>query len=187
MKYALVTLALAAFAQAQTRNDIPVCARDCLDDAVKSTTSCATTDYACVCKSFDKLQGAATPCVIEKCGSDVAINKVLPAVQALCAAQGTGGGSSAAATTSAAAPPSSAAASPSAAATTTSVGYTVPVVTTSAETETPSSVVTIVSTPSSNATASVTKTTQSTLPTAGAAAIGSVGGLAMLALAALAL
>ncbi|KAI5468046.1 hypothetical protein BGZ63DRAFT_42231 [Mariannaea sp. PMI_226] len=74
MKYAFVTLALAVFAQAQTRADIPTCAQGCLDDAVKSETSCATTDYACVCKSFDKLQGAATPCVIKKCGSDVAIS-----------------------------------------------------------------------------------------------------------------
>ncbi|KAH0493461.1 hypothetical protein TgHK011_000129 [Trichoderma gracile] len=101
MKTAFVALALAALAQAQTRADIPSCALPCLDDAVKANTKCSTTDYACICKNFDAVQGAATGCVISKCGTDVAINKVLPATQALCAANsgGSGSGSSSAAGT----------------------------------------------------------------------------------------
>ncbi|ETR96842.1 CFEM-domain-containing protein [Trichoderma reesei RUT C-30] len=94
MKTAFVALALAALAQAQTRADIPSCALPCLDDAVKANTKCSTTDYACICKNFDAVQGAATGCVISKCGTDVAINKVLPATQALCAANSGGSGSS---------------------------------------------------------------------------------------------
>ncbi|TFA99835.1 hypothetical protein CCMA1212_008240 [Trichoderma ghanense] len=103
MKTAFVALALAALASAQTRADIPSCALPCLDDAVKANTKCSTTDYACICKNFDAVQGAATGCVISKCGTDVAINKVLPATQALCAANsgGSGSGSSSAAGTTA--------------------------------------------------------------------------------------
>ncbi|EGR44212.1 uncharacterized protein TRIREDRAFT_70840 [Trichoderma reesei QM6a] len=78
MKTAFVALALAALAQAQTRADIPSCALPCLDDAVKANTKCSTTDYACICKNFDAVQGAATGCVISKCGTDVAISMSCP-------------------------------------------------------------------------------------------------------------
>ncbi|KAK1237343.1 hypothetical protein MKX08_002968 [Trichoderma sp. CBMAI-0020] len=104
MKAATVlAVAFAALAQAQTRADIPSCALPCLDDAVKANTKCDTSDYACICKDFSAVQTAATSCVISKCGADVAINKVLPATQALCANPGSGSGSSAAASSSAAA------------------------------------------------------------------------------------
>ncbi|UKZ69769.1 uncharacterized protein TrAtP1_010773 [Trichoderma atroviride] len=106
MKAATVlAVAFAALAQAQTRADIPSCALPCLDDAVKANTKCSTTDYACICKDFSAVQTAATSCVISKCGADVALNKVLPATQALCANPGSGSsaaGSSSAAATSAA-------------------------------------------------------------------------------------
>ncbi|PNP47964.1 hypothetical protein TGAM01_v206178 [Trichoderma gamsii] len=105
MKAATVlAVAFAALAQAQTRADIPSCALPCLDDAVKANTKCSTTDYACICKDFSAVQTAATSCVISKCGADVALNKVLPATQALCANPGSGSsaaGSSAAGTTAA--------------------------------------------------------------------------------------
>lgn len=74
MKAAFVAVALAALAQAQTRADIPSCALPCLDDAVKANTKCSTTDYVCICKDFNAVQGAATGCVVEKCGTDVAIS-----------------------------------------------------------------------------------------------------------------
>jgi cobalamin biosynthesis Mg chelatase CobN len=100
MKYSFVALALAALAQAQTRADIPSCALPCLDAAVTANTKCSTSDYVCICKDFDAVQAQATSCVIQKCGTDVAINKVLPATQALCAANsGSGSGSSSAANT----------------------------------------------------------------------------------------
>ncbi|UKZ83910.1 hypothetical protein TrVFT333_011725 [Trichoderma virens FT-333] len=100
MKYSFVALALAALAQAQTRADIPACALPCLDAAVTANTKCSTSDYVCICKDFDVVQAQATSCVIQKCGTDVAINKVLPATQALCAANsGSGSGSSSAANT----------------------------------------------------------------------------------------
>lgn len=74
MKYMYAALALAAAVRAQSRDDIPKCAIPCLDDAIESETSCEVDDYACVCKDFDSIQGAATGCVLEECGSDVALS-----------------------------------------------------------------------------------------------------------------
>lgn len=74
MKYAFVALALAAAVQAQTREDIPSCALPCLDDAVASESSCKTTDIPCICENFTKIRGAATSCILEKCGADVALS-----------------------------------------------------------------------------------------------------------------
>ncbi|EHK40149.1 hypothetical protein TRIATDRAFT_302587 [Trichoderma atroviride IMI 206040] len=86
------TLALATFVAAvygQTVADIPACAVPCIESAIASQTTCSDTDLACVCESanFDAIEAASTSCVIAACGADVAINQVLPAVQALCAAQ----------------------------------------------------------------------------------------------------
>ncbi|PTB35655.1 hypothetical protein M441DRAFT_62699 [Trichoderma asperellum CBS 433.97] len=112
MKAATVlAVTFAALAQAQTRADIPSCALPCLDAAVTANTKCSTTDYACICKDFSAVQTSATSCVIEKCGADVALNKVLPATQALCKAQ-SGSGSSAAASSSAAATSAAATSAP---------------------------------------------------------------------------
>ncbi|ATY67354.1 Extracellular membrane 8-cysteine CFEM [Cordyceps militaris] len=85
MKFAIAA-ALFTLATAQTVNDIPSCAMPCLNDAITSKTSCQTTDIPCVCKNIAAVQGAATACVIKACGSDVAINKVVPAAEALCKA-----------------------------------------------------------------------------------------------------
>ncbi|OAA51929.1 CFEM domain-containing protein [Metarhizium rileyi] len=96
MKFAAVAaIAMAAMVSAQSRNDIPSCALPCLDDAVKKSTSCSTSDFTCICKkeNFSKVQGAATSCVIEKCGSDVAVGQVLPATQKLCSSADQGGNS----------------------------------------------------------------------------------------------
>lgn len=74
MKYAFAAIALAAVASAQSLADIPKCAIPCLDESISKNTDCETTDLACVCKNFKEVQGDATSCVIEKCGSDVAIS-----------------------------------------------------------------------------------------------------------------
>jgi len=110
MKFTYAALALAALAQAQSRADIPACALPCLDDAVTKDTKCSTSDFACICKNFDAVQADATPCVIQKCGTDVAINKVLPATQKLCAAAAAGGSGSSSAQSSPAQQSSSSAA-----------------------------------------------------------------------------
>ncbi|KAL3483597.1 hypothetical protein BJX62DRAFT_244751 [Aspergillus germanicus] len=85
----LLAVTLATLGATQTINDVPKCAIPCLDDAIKSKTSCDVKDYKCVCKdeNFSKVQGAATACVVQKCGSDVALQQVLPATKKLCAAQ----------------------------------------------------------------------------------------------------
>ncbi|KAJ6781716.1 hypothetical protein PWT90_09397 [Aphanocladium album] len=106
MKYAVVA-ALLTLAAAQSASDIPSCAKPCLDDAVTKGTSCSTTDYACICPHIAELQGAATSCVLEKCGADVALGQVLPAVQALCKAAGSAPASSSAPASTGSAPATS--------------------------------------------------------------------------------
>ncbi|KAI0973201.1 hypothetical protein F4678DRAFT_459331 [Xylaria arbuscula] len=83
----LTLAALAPFivaVSAQTWNDIPACAQPCILNAVATVTSCGSTDYQCICASRDAVQTAATSCVITACGVDVALNQVLPAVNAAC-------------------------------------------------------------------------------------------------------
>ncbi|KAM0354295.1 hypothetical protein ACHAPU_001339 [Fusarium lateritium] len=84
MKYSFAFAALVAAVQAQSLGDVPKCAIPCLDKAIASESSCDTTDLACVCKNFDDIRSAATSCVIDECGSDVAISEVLPATEKLC-------------------------------------------------------------------------------------------------------
>lgn len=74
MKYAYAAIFAAALARAQSLEDVPKCAIPCLDDAVKSETDCAVDDYACICPQFDAVQGAATGCVLDACGADVALS-----------------------------------------------------------------------------------------------------------------
>ncbi|CEI65947.1 hypothetical protein FVEN_g7390 [Fusarium venenatum] len=85
MKYSVAFVALAAVAaQAQSLADVPKCAIPCLDKAIASETDCDKTDLACVCKDFSAVRSVATSCVIDECGTDVAINEVLPATEGLC-------------------------------------------------------------------------------------------------------
>lgn len=175
MKFSAATaLAMAALVSAQSASDIPDCARPCLDSAVKGKTSCATSDYACICKAenFSAIRGAATSCVIEKCGTETAVGEVLPATQKLCAAAGKDKKpeSSAPATTDAA-PPTAAAPSVS---------------TTTAPCETPSPEPAVTDC-AATAPANGTAPSPSAPVIAGAAGLAPVGGLAMVAVVALAL
>ncbi|KAK5660180.1 hypothetical protein OQA88_13650 [Cercophora sp. LCS_1] len=89
MKYtAPVLAALVALVSAQDLSSIPACAKTCIDDAVKSATSCGATDVSCICASLDAVTQAATGCVLGACGIDVALNEVIPATTALCANAG---------------------------------------------------------------------------------------------------
>ncbi|KAM5384768.1 hypothetical protein ACJA88_002615 [Fusarium oxysporum] len=99
MKYSFAIAALAAAVSAQSLGDVPKCAIPCLDDAIASKTKCDKTDLTCVCKNFDDVRSAATSCVITKCGSDVAINEVLPATEKLCDNPEAGSGSEGATST----------------------------------------------------------------------------------------
>lgn len=180
MKYAFAAIALAAVARAQTLADIPSCALPCLDKSIADNTSCDKTDLACVCKNFDKVQGDATACVLKECGSDVAINDVLPAAQKLCENPPAESSAAAVTTTSAAAveTTSSAAEKP---AETTSAAYEAPSkpVESASVKPTPAPMPTVVEPPK--------QPTTTPVHTAGAASLGSMGGLAMLVLGAFAL
>ncbi|KAK4614113.1 hypothetical protein CLAFUW4_08868 [Fulvia fulva] len=86
MKFLLPTtttlLALASVSLAF--DNVPVCAVQCIKDAIKSATTCAETDVPCACEEKDAIQAAGTSCVISSCGLGVALNEVVPAVQAAC-------------------------------------------------------------------------------------------------------
>ncbi|KAI1744926.1 hypothetical protein F4680DRAFT_403711 [Xylaria scruposa] len=89
MQFSLATIAaLVGIVSAQTWNDIPACAQPCILDAVTSETNCGSTDYQCICAARDTIQNAAASCVISACGLAVAINEVIPAVNAACDAIG---------------------------------------------------------------------------------------------------
>ncbi|KAL7800992.1 hypothetical protein V8C43DRAFT_302196 [Trichoderma afarasin] len=87
MKFTLVLATFAAVVYGQTIDDIPACARTCIENAVLAAGCSSGTDVACACANFTAVQNGSTSCVIAACGVDVAINQVLPATQALCAAQ----------------------------------------------------------------------------------------------------
>ncbi|POR31565.1 Uncharacterized protein TPAR_08242 [Tolypocladium paradoxum] len=199
MKFAAVAaLAFAALASAQSRSDIPSCALPCLDDAVQKDTKCSVDDFSCICKNFDAIQGDATGCVLKACGPDVALNKVLPATQALCEKLKNGGGQSSSAAASSApassAPTSSAPASsaPASSAPASSAPASSAPASSASATETGQPTGTITSSQTtlmptaSRSTNSTSPTTPAAL-TGGAAGFAPIGGLAMLALGALAL
>ncbi|KAK4100166.1 hypothetical protein N658DRAFT_497628 [Parathielavia hyrcaniae] len=86
MKYTTAILALAAAAaKAQDLSLFPECSRPCIIDAVGTSTNCAIDDYPCICNNMDAVKQAATPCVVNACGIDVALNEVLPATEEFCA------------------------------------------------------------------------------------------------------
>ena len=212
MKFSAAILpALVAVASAQSLDIFPDCALKCIQDAVGTATKCDLADFACVCKSMDTLTAAATPCVLEKCGADVAlstspptvpvspthpwmtnpdptiIDKVLPATKTFCeeVAAGGSGSSSASSSSSAVVTPSSTS-SEAAEPTETDDGDDVESTTSAA----PSAIVT----PPSNSTttgagtSSAGETAKPTTPVQPGAAAGVtyIGSLAMLALGALA-
>lgn len=84
MKYAFAAAALVAVAAAQS-TEVPSCAVACIDNARASATTCSKEDVACICSNQAALSAAGTPCVLEKCGAEKALNEVLPAVKAICA------------------------------------------------------------------------------------------------------
>ncbi|KAL6699623.1 hypothetical protein J3F84DRAFT_344958 [Trichoderma pleuroticola] len=87
MKFTLVLATFAAVVYGQTIDDIPACARTCIENAVLAAGCSSGTDVACACANFTTIQNNSTACVIAACGATVAITQVLPAVQALCANQ----------------------------------------------------------------------------------------------------
>ncbi|KAI1363997.1 hypothetical protein F5Y08DRAFT_308037 [Xylaria arbuscula] len=84
MQFALTLAAFVAAVSAQTWEDIPACAQPCILDSVAAVTDCGSTDYECICAARDEVQQDATACVIAACGIAVALNEVIPAVNAAC-------------------------------------------------------------------------------------------------------
>ncbi|KAK0762870.1 hypothetical protein N5P37_004392 [Trichoderma harzianum] len=87
MQFTLVLATFATVVYGQTINGVPACAIPCIESAISSQTSCASTDFACACPSISAVSAAGAACVVAACGEDVATNQAFPAVQAFCAAQ----------------------------------------------------------------------------------------------------
>ncbi|KFX95783.1 hypothetical protein O988_05639 [Pseudogymnoascus sp. VKM F-3808] len=49
--------------------EYPYCAVQCINSAITSTTSCSTTDLACMCENASAVGDAATGCVISSCST----------------------------------------------------------------------------------------------------------------------
>ncbi|KAI6081987.1 hypothetical protein F4821DRAFT_248122 [Hypoxylon rubiginosum] len=173
MKYTIAAAVLFTVVSAQSLSDIPECAVPCINDARTSSTNCAADDYACICSNKATLTSAATGCILQACGADVAAGQVLPAVNSFCDAVESGGSSSSGAATSSTATPTS---TDTASSTPTEVTST-PITSTVSTPYT--TVVTSNSTATSNPSGSSTYNTPTTAPTAGAASV--VGSLGMLA------
>lgn len=76
VRYTLTFASLVAAAFAADLSVIPSCAQGCISAAVAAKTSCAATDVRCTCASLETVTSEATPCVLEKCGLDIAVGKL---------------------------------------------------------------------------------------------------------------
>ncbi|KAK8924901.1 hypothetical protein MANI_001120 [Metarhizium anisopliae] len=91
MKSTLLLLACAFTGSvvAQNREDyFPECSLKCLDQATKQATDCSLDDAVCMCvqKNYEAIYNAGVNCVLQACGPDEAVGKVLPAGAKFCAA-----------------------------------------------------------------------------------------------------
>ncbi|KAI1767981.1 hypothetical protein GGR53DRAFT_480366 [Hypoxylon sp. FL1150] len=179
MKYTIAAVTvLLTVVSAQSPSDIPRCAVPCIDDARTSNTNCAADDYPCICSNKATLTTAATSCILQACGADVATNQVLPAVNALCNAVESGSSSSSSGATASSTITSTSTDTVSSTSTGSQQVTSTPI---TSVTSTPyTSVVTSNGTATSNPGGSSTYNTPTTAPTAGAATV--VGPFGMLAL-----
>ncbi|XXG99567.1 hypothetical protein Hte_005906 [Hypoxylon texense] len=184
MKYTIVAAVLVAIASTQSLSDIPQCALPCIDDARTSSTNCAADDYACICSNQDVLTTAATSCIIQACGADVAAGQVLPAVNTFCDAVESGNSrssaSSGATASSTTTDTSTDVSSTTASQTVTSASITLITSATSTGLFTSNGTVTSTLSGSSASNAPTSPPTAGATPTAGAAS--TTGSLVMLAL-----
>ncbi|KAF5125688.1 hypothetical protein E5D57_010378 [Metarhizium anisopliae] len=91
MKSTLLLLACAFTSSvvAQNRKDyFPECSLKCLDQATKQATDCSMDNAVCMCvqKNYEAIYNAGVNCVLQACGPDEAVGKVLPAGAKFCAA-----------------------------------------------------------------------------------------------------
>ncbi|TPX07406.1 uncharacterized protein E0L32_002124 [Thyridium curvatum] len=88
LKHAIAAAALVLTASAQNYlTDLPSCSLLCLHDGILKATNCEVLDYACHCtdENYPKIQAASIDCLKETCGSEEALNVVVPATKAVCA------------------------------------------------------------------------------------------------------
>ncbi|WYZ44964.1 hypothetical protein EsH8_VIII_000280 [Colletotrichum jinshuiense] len=185
MKYSYVLLATAGLAAAQQKftDVVPACSIKCLTQAVKDGTKCSSIDDSqCVCEAtnYRNIYTVGVACVLQACGSDVAIGQLLPAAAKFC--REVTGGASVPPVESASAVVSSAVASLSSAAASLS---SVAAATTSGVATNATASISISVTPTVGASGTAATVATTAQPGA-AAAMGPMGAIGMLALGALA-
>ncbi|KAK2031502.1 hypothetical protein LX32DRAFT_726462 [Colletotrichum zoysiae] len=90
MRYSTAIVAFVGFSAAQTLTDLPPCSQQCLLKAITDSSQCQVGNTACLCNptNFQAIVTAATPCVLQSCGPDAAVNQVIPAATRICEAAG---------------------------------------------------------------------------------------------------
>jgi hypothetical protein len=76
---AFITLIVGLTTAQNLGGSVPACAIPCLTAATTSATTCAITDAACQCKvdNYKAIYVAALNCVLDNCGANVALCKLL--------------------------------------------------------------------------------------------------------------
>lgn len=80
MRFAIfATVVFVSSVVGQTMNDVPACARGCIEASTKKVTNCKWGDLKCSCKTEnrEKILSDSLQCVVNQCGLDVAISKSL--------------------------------------------------------------------------------------------------------------
>ncbi|KAJ9148321.1 hypothetical protein NKR23_g5205 [Pleurostoma richardsiae] len=89
MKFLALVLAAAGLVASQSIDQyFPSCSVDCLEKGVADASDCNVEDAWCICvyDTYVAVVNAATSCVIQECGADVATGEVLPAAVPYCSA-----------------------------------------------------------------------------------------------------
>ncbi|TPX18055.1 uncharacterized protein E0L32_011874 [Thyridium curvatum] len=63
---------------------IPTCAQNCIASAASAIGCTSPTDFACQCKSASQFAPQVTPCLISKCGGEVALS-ISAVASSMCA------------------------------------------------------------------------------------------------------
>ncbi|SPO02442.1 uncharacterized protein DNG_05115 [Cephalotrichum gorgonifer] len=89
MKSITLLITVTAVAAAQKATDyFPECSIDCLEESVSAVSDCSFDDAWCICvqSTYEAITAHGTSCVMQACGSDVAVGEVLPAAIPYCEA-----------------------------------------------------------------------------------------------------
>lgn len=76
MKFITAVAFLAATVYGASISDLPQCSQACVRDGAKKV-GCGEDDVSCLCKNINTIQGDEAQCIIDACGVDVAVSKLI--------------------------------------------------------------------------------------------------------------